>query len=98
MTTQHTPGPWSFRKNYNGSLDFFSEDGARVIMCNARLLNQDANAGLIAAAPDLLEAAQTVDAASEECLDHDGFTAILLPLDAYHKLTEAIAKATGGAA
>ena len=51
--TKFTPGPWSFRRNYGSSLDFFGEDGARAIVCEVRLINQEANAHLIAAAPEL---------------------------------------------
>lgn len=89
MSAQHTPGPWSFRKNYNGSLDFFAEDGARVIMCNARLLNQDANARLIAAAPDLLDAAIKTVEENGHLADGDNRTLI--------HLVRAITKAIGGA-
>lgn len=54
-TNKHTPGPWVFQKQANGSLDFFGENGKRVILCGARLINQEPNAHLIAAAPKLLE-------------------------------------------
>lgn len=50
---KHTPGPWSFRTNPNYSLDFFG--GGIAMICNVRIANQDANACLIAAAPELLE-------------------------------------------
>jgi len=52
----YTQGPWKYRRNANGSLDFFGEDGGRVILSNARLMNQEANAQLIAAAPNMLDA------------------------------------------
>lgn len=53
--TKFTPGPWSFRQNHSGSLDFFGEGGHRLILGNTFLINQDANAHLIAAAPELFE-------------------------------------------
>jgi hypothetical protein len=56
MSAQHTPGPWIVRQNRDCSLDFFGESGRMAFLCNARLTNQDANARLIAAAPEMLEA------------------------------------------
>jgi hypothetical protein len=58
MSAQHTPGPWTFRKNYGQTLDLLAAGGATVILNNARLMNQEPNARLIAAAPDLLDALQ----------------------------------------
>jgi hypothetical protein len=54
----HTPGPWSIRKNFNGrgALDLFGE-GGQMIIGNALIINQEANARLIAAAPELLQVA-----------------------------------------
>jgi hypothetical protein len=54
----HTPGPWSIRKNFNGrgALDLFGE-GGQIIIGNALIINQEASARLIAAAPDLLQVA-----------------------------------------
>lgn len=55
---KHTPGPWKCRRTFGGSLDLFGEDGARVILSNFFLINQEPNSRLIAAAPELLEALQ----------------------------------------
>ena len=57
-THTFTPGPWSIRKNFNGrgALDLFGE-GGQMIIGNALIINQEANARLIAAAPELLEVA-----------------------------------------
>jgi hypothetical protein len=54
----HTPGPWAIRKNFNGrgALDLFGE-GGQMIIGNALIIKQEANARLIAAAPELLEVA-----------------------------------------
>ena len=53
-----TPGPWSIRKNFNGrgALDLFGE-GGQMIIGNALIINQEADARLIAAAPELLQVA-----------------------------------------
>jgi hypothetical protein len=60
--TTHTPGPWSICKNFNGrgALDLFGE-GGQIIIGNALIINQEANARLIAAAPDLLQALHDAD-------------------------------------
>ena len=40
---------------------------------------------------DLLAAAEAIEIDAEECLDFDECTAMLVPIDTYHKLMEAIA-------
>ncbi len=40
---------------------------------------------------ELLAAAEAIEINAEECLDFDEFTAMLVPIDTYHKLMEAIA-------
>lgn len=52
---KHTPGPWMYHKQLNGSLTFFGENGNRAILSAARLINQEANARLIAASPTMYE-------------------------------------------
>ena len=47
---------------------------------------------------ELLAAAESIEINAEECLDFDECTAMLLPIDDYHKLVEAIASMKGGAA
>ena len=42
---------------------------------------------------DLLAAAEAIEINAEECLDFDECTAMLIPIDDYHKLMEAIASA-----
>lgn len=39
---------------------------------------------------DLLKAAEAIEIAAEECLDFDECTAMLVPIDTYRKLMEAI--------
>jgi len=62
----HTQGPWFIRKNFNGcgALDLFGE-GGQTIIGNALLINQEANARLIAAAPDMLAALENLLALTE---------------------------------
>lgn len=92
MTTQHTPGPWTIRP-YNfddvqGAHGIFPE-GCRIPICHSIMGNDlgqaDANARLIAAAPDLL-------ACLLDVLDADGD---LYAMD-FDRYRAAIAKATGG--
>ena len=40
---------------------------------------------------ELLAAAEAIEIDAEECLDFDEHTAMLVPIDAYHRLMEAIA-------
>lgn len=60
--SQHTPGPWAIRKNIYGSLDLFGDGGSRIVGSQFLLMNQEANARLIAAAPDMLETLRECDA------------------------------------
>jgi hypothetical protein len=89
MTTQHTPGPWKT----NGDPYVSTADGKRSIaFCDTRQAHEDrANARLIAAAPDLLEALK----------DIVGFWDSIVPTDAVNQMhinaRAAIAKATGQA-
>ena len=45
----------------------------------------------------LLAAAEAIEINAEECMDFDDCTAMLVPIDDYHKLMEAIAGVKGGA-
>ena len=82
MRTKHTPGPWKA----NGDPYVSTADGKRSIaFCDTRNGKEDkANAQLISAAPDLLEALQFVMTAHGEQLD-----------TAFAQAQDAIAKATG---
>ena len=67
MSNGHTPGPWSFRGCEGGWAIDFNEDQEQVV----DFVYEEADARLIAAAPDLLEAL--------ECLlkaDHDDVRAM----------------------
>lgn len=88
--SRHTPGPWTWREGYEG-LDGVTEE----VMSYADYENcwlthgpsRDANAHLIAAAPELLEACQA--ALAWAALDGDGISEPTRSL-----LMAAIAKAT----
>ena len=53
---KHTPGPWKYRTQYNGSIDLFGS--GTVIAAGLRLINQNSNIKLIAAAPELFDLVQ----------------------------------------
>jgi len=58
MTQTHTPGPWltADAARHNGPTNAVETvDGELVAMCPAHNPNSDANARLVAAAPDMLE-------------------------------------------
>ena len=44
---------------------------------------------------ELLAAAEAIEINAEECMDFDDCTAMLVPIDDYHKLVEAIASVKG---
>lgn len=57
MNTKHTPGPWYSRVSTDGTITV-GPSGPRYVVeiPPSQMLDRDANALLIAAAPDLLEA------------------------------------------
>jgi len=90
----HTPGPWHWSDRYpmvssgEKTWSLIGEDGYGILSCDGvenspQGLNDEANARLIAAAPDLLEAIQGIRSFVEM------FNGDLTKIDA------AIAKATG---
>jgi hypothetical protein len=85
--SEHTPGPWKT----NGDPYVSTADGKRSIaFCDTRQAHEDrANARLIAAAPDLLEALQGFQKAWDENR--------LLTSDEAASIRAAIAKATEAA-
>jgi hypothetical protein len=91
MSVMHTPGPWQTDRN-NVHHHCLNNDWVEVWSPEAFGASEEtmeANARLIAAAPELLEALQTLMGPI------DGLQA---NLDAAAKARAAIAKATGGAA
>jgi hypothetical protein len=86
--TQHTPGPWFQWSDNNGRLQVGSSTNYTVAqMMITPLHGQLANARLIAAAPDLLEACIKTVEQNKHLADGDNCTLIYL--------VRAIAKATG---
>jgi hypothetical protein len=79
---QHTPGPWEFLPPDDGNCGAITAKTGWI--CDFAEEPSDANARLIAAAPDLLEALQHLMVAHGEQLDY-----------AFQQAQEAIAKATG---
>lgn len=53
---KHTPGPWKYLENRNGSLDLLAKTD--VIACQIHI--KEANAHLIKAAPDLYSALEVM--------------------------------------
>ena len=97
LKMQYTPGPWEVEFNYEGQHRFcpFIQVGpARISFTQgydcltdaARKSEAEANARLIAAAPELLEVAESILA--EDMLQY-------LPVEYITKVRAAIAKATG---
>lgn len=88
--SKHTPGPWRIgAQPPNGELTIGTEQGLMVAVATTGLdMPTEANARLIAAAPDLLEALERIanmDSMSYHSLESAKITA-----------RAAIAKATGG--
>jgi hypothetical protein len=85
---KHTAGPWRYNPD-SGRV----EAGREILIANIRAHTFDvgiANARLIAAAPELLEALEMVRDADEDC-HKDGLSTI--PVIARAKIDAAIAKA-----
>lgn len=89
MNQQHTLGPWATSSLPNGTEWTVSVDGGDMLADLTGCPNEQANARLIAAAPDLLAALQDLLSATEETYDnrHERQAAL-----------DAIIKATGDAA
>ena len=71
-TTQHTPGPWA---NHDGIIRDCSPEGWLVATCRFSP-KDDANARLIAAAPDMLEALRAIATYMRGDLTTDDFKSL----------------------
>lgn len=105
--SEYTPGPWGMSgrcyelgdglAGINGQ--GWNELAGVVIKVNGRRSDEGiANARLIAAAPDLLEALQEMVAGDAEAIEDAKRLGVPFPdemLAAYHKARAAIARATG---
>lgn len=66
-TPQHTPGPWVARQRPSGHHAIESSQGELARLCGEA--NAEADARLLAAAPDLLEALQRLHRLSGQLID-----------------------------
>lgn len=92
--SKHTPGPWNARPiDPSGWVDIVREDGSAwpLPFAACKHFDQEANARLIAAAPDLLELLQEI-AASDFYIGKRGGESTMRA-----KVEAAIAKATEAA-
>lgn len=93
MRTEHTPGPWKYEwgvkvGGFTQSFDIYTEDEKELIGYVEHSDNIEANARLVATAPELLEALQELTTGHKK----EGSTEWA---NAYTKAARAIAKATG---
>ena len=106
MSAAHTPGPWVRDRASGLNCDVRGGNNRKVALCwglsAAAAKNADpyraecdANAVLIAAAPDLLAAARQAESLIPHLCDVDGSPATARVVDMLHA---AIAKAIGGTA
>ena len=101
MRAGHTPGPWAaadvrYNRDFRTCLNVMTEDGLRFIAAVSCDPHTDtaqlaANARLIAAAPDILEAAEALLAVCEMTVFSDQY-----PAECW-KMRAAMAKARGDA-
>ena len=93
QTPQHTPGPWLTGHDGHGGMYVEDSQQRQVGFVSARR-DQESNASLIAAAPELLEALQAI---ADPTVRVDGRFAAFA-IDRFRKIAiAAIAKATGAA-
>ena len=86
-TTKHTPGPWTYRKDDDSIIA--PHEGLQVCQLNDGTNSQcEANAALIAAAPELLEALKGLADHAHQCA-HFG------AMDLLERADSAIEKAEG---
>ena len=70
MTTSHTPGPWTLAPNCVYGIHVFGPDGGVIAQIQGRDEPQhQANARLIAAAPEMLEALSKISANAAESVE-----------------------------
>jgi hypothetical protein len=94
MNTQHTPGPWAVK--HHEDTDTYSiivagrQWNSWTVAALGHSKEDEANARLIAAAPDLLAVCQELEESVEYWSEYD------VPLGIVDRIRAAIAKATGG--
>jgi hypothetical protein len=90
---KHTPGPWrSERGNGDYGRNVTADNGRRIV-CETICAEHEANARLIAAAPELLEALHSILEHSREFGDIEDCETMLARIE--DKVRAAIAKAEG---
>lgn len=102
--TKHTPGPWLIADESKTFVYALGKEGTNVFSCNvesagterASKREKEANARLIASAPELLEALKSV-IEEIDMSDSNGYVDCLIHQDEYKKITNIIAKAEGRA-
>ena len=98
--TQHTPGPWILDQDRTDDGTYYVRANNEVAVAealNSRAFSigePEANARLIAAAPELLEALRIIERQMDGETMFPG--AVYLSLTEANQIVEAIAKATGG--
>ena len=98
MSTQHTPGPWAVSPDhiFRNQADIFEIHWSAIGECIAECVHGEANARLIAAAPELLEALKEYIAAGENSVTATDDVAAMIRFGEANKAAlAAIAKATG---
>ena len=93
----HTPGPWVARRMHTGGYDIFDpreRDVVTIYGGGVETESREANARLIAAAPDLLAAAQVVLAGLHARIDAADLSAVPV-FSGIAELHDAISRATG---
>jgi hypothetical protein len=96
MNGKHTPGPWKASDRFPGVI--LDDHAIPRQLASVAILSdseQDANARLIAAAPDLLEQLKNILARFENCARIHGNTEDWVIDAATEKARAVIAKATG---
>lgn len=89
----HTPGPWNAHKSGNGAPSWaVTIETGELIVGGYNLRDQEANARLIAAAPELLAVCEELAVCAAYWSEYD------VPLGIADRMTAAIDKAKGGAA
>ena len=91
MNAKHTPGPW----NNDCSGNITHQDGQPIAFVNWTAYDAgQANASLIAAAPDLLEALVAIDNALRAAWSNGSLPDSVIPAELAQQCSAAIAKAT----
>lgn len=107
ITTAHTPGPWEIERIYTenevvGAMTILGNDGGPIAKTSHSLIGRNrptpeivANARLIAAAPELLEAIQFLEMIASTCFDTSNPKLPEAWRDGIMNARAAIEKATG---